>query len=59
MTIPCCPFCGEDRLIEADPVTGRYVCLVCAKTWPMAVLPQNTAPATAQDGSGTANRRPG
>ena len=29
-----CPHCGEDRLAEHDPVTGRGVCLVCARTWP-------------------------
>jgi hypothetical protein len=30
---PMCPFCGEDRLVERDPVSGNFVCLVCAKTW--------------------------
>lgn len=28
-----CPFCGEDVMIELDPVSRRYVCLVCARTW--------------------------
>jgi hypothetical protein len=32
-----CPHCGEDRLVEHDPVTQRGVCLVCAKTWPAPV----------------------
>jgi hypothetical protein len=30
---PRCPYCGEDRLVERDPVGGLYVCVVCAKTW--------------------------
>lgn len=29
-----CPYCLEDVLTERDPVTQRYFCLVCAKTWP-------------------------
>jgi hypothetical protein len=29
-----CPYCLEDRLVEFEPVTLRYVCMVCAKTWP-------------------------
>lgn len=30
---PRCPHCGEDVLIERDPVGGGFVCFVCAKTW--------------------------
>jgi transposase-like protein len=30
---PRCPHCGEDVLVERDPVSRRFVCLVCAKTW--------------------------
>ena len=30
---PRCPYCGETVLIEHDPVSRQYVCLVCARTW--------------------------
>jgi hypothetical protein len=29
---PLCPACGEDRRVEFDPVTRRFVCLVCGRT---------------------------
>jgi transposase-like protein len=32
---PRCPYCGEDRagMVERDPVGGRFICWVCARTW--------------------------
>jgi transposase-like protein len=30
---PRCPFCGEERLVDRDPLTRQFVCLVCARTW--------------------------
>ncbi len=29
-----CPGCGEDRLIDFDPVPARFICLVCSRTMP-------------------------
>lgn len=28
-----CPGCGEDRLVEWDPVLRRWECKVCGKHW--------------------------
>jgi hypothetical protein len=30
---PRCPWCHEDVLVERDPVSRQFVCLVCARTW--------------------------
>jgi hypothetical protein len=30
---PRCPGCGEDRLVEFDPVTRRWDYAVCARVW--------------------------
>jgi hypothetical protein len=33
MPAATCPACGEDRLVEFDPVLKRWFCLVCATRW--------------------------
>lgn len=36
-----CPRCGEDRLIEWDPVLQRWTCLVCSALWAEEVNRRN------------------
>ena len=30
---PMCPFCGEDVLVEHDPISRRWFCIVCGRDW--------------------------
>ena len=32
-----CPSCGEERLIEWDPVLRHWYCAVCGVTWTIAL----------------------
>jgi hypothetical protein len=51
-----CPGCGEERLVEYDPVLRCFVCAVCSTRWR---LPSTGATVTAGDGRGEEGAPPG